>query len=55
MKKAILFLVFVIATGASFAQPSFVKDSLDSYIRAGYERLEYSGTCNCYCKRGKAL
>ncbi|HET7896171.1 MAG TPA: serine hydrolase domain-containing protein, partial [Flavisolibacter sp.] len=55
MKKAILFFVLAFFSCVSFAQPSFVKDSLDSYIQQGLKDWNIPGLAIAIVKDGKVV
>jgi CubicO group peptidase (beta-lactamase class C family) len=58
MKKSIL-LLFIIATRSVFAQtdtvPSFVKDSLDTYVQRALKEWQMPGVAVCIIKDGKVV
>jgi CubicO group peptidase (beta-lactamase class C family) len=55
MKKSFLFAALLVAAFSSFAQPSFVKDSLDEYIRDGMKDWNIPGLAIAIVKDGKVV
>jgi CubicO group peptidase (beta-lactamase class C family) len=57
MKKPLLFLFLLIITFLSKAQgpPSFVKDSLDIYVKKGLRDWKIPGVAVCIVKDGKVV
>ena len=55
MKKLIALVVFSFAALVSMAQPSFIKDSLDSYINQGMKEWNIPGLAIAIVKDGKVV
>lgn len=55
MKKFIFFLLLSFFTSHIFAQPSFIKDSLDSYIKEGMKDWNIPGLAIAIVKDGKVV
>jgi CubicO group peptidase (beta-lactamase class C family) len=58
MKKLSILFLFFITACASFAQeqvPSFIKDSLDSYVERGLKDWQIPGVAVCIVKDGKVV
>lgn len=55
MKKIIVFLIVSLFTAHLFAQPAFIKDSLDSYIQQGMKDWNIPGLAIAIVKDGKVV
>src|SRR5437868_14765683 len=55
MKKLFLLICFFLTLFISFAQPSFISDSLDTYIRNGMSQWNIPGLAIVIVKDGKAV
>ncbi len=55
MKRLLLFISFFLITGYLNAQPSFIKDNIDSYINKGIKDWNIPGLAIVIVKDGKVI